>query len=62
MERSLRAGSAVFGAGMAAMGILMLARPEVPAVFVPLPSSLPVRILLIGLSAAWLIASAAPQP
>ena len=58
MERSLRAGSAVFAAGIGAMGVLMLARLDVPPVLVPLPESLPGRVLLAGLSGAWLIGSA----
>ena len=58
MERSLRAGSARFAAGMVSMGVLMLARPDVPAVFVPLPPSLPCPLFLTGLSGAWLSTSA----
>lgn len=36
----------------------MLAWPGLPAVLVPLPPSLPGRLLMIGLSGAWLITSA----
>ena len=38
--------------------VLMLARLDVPPVLVPLPESLPGRVLLAGLSGAWLIGSA----
>ena len=43
---------------MAAMGVLMLARLDFPPVLVPLPRLVPGRVLLAGLSGAWLIASA----
>ena len=40
------------------MGILMLARLDVPPVLVPLPPSLPGRLFFAGLSGAWLTTSA----
>ncbi|HEU5218122.1 MAG TPA: DoxX family membrane protein [Gemmatimonadales bacterium] len=58
MDRSLRAGSAVFAVAMGAMGVLMLARPEVQHALEPLPKWLPGRSLVAGLSGALLIASA----
>ncbi len=40
------------------MGVLMLVRLDAPPVLLPLPESLPGRVVIAGLSGAWLIVSA----
>jgi len=57
-QGTLRAGSAIFAVAIAAMGVLMIVRPDVPTVLVPLPASLSGRPVLVVLSGLWLIASA----
>ena len=58
MDRALRGGSAVFAVGMAAMGILTLARFDFSPVLLALPPDLPGRVAVAAISGICLIGAA----
>jgi len=57
-QQTLRVESAIFTVAIAAMGVLMIVRPDLPSVLVPLPASLSGTSVLVVLSGIWFIASA----